>query len=74
MPVVDDTTFSAIVFMVIVTTVITPPLLKWSMGQGGAGPGEDPPDDGAVPHPHPDVSAPETPEDDPKDGPAPVLN
>ena len=61
--VVDDTTFSAIVFMVIVTTVITPPLLKWSLGQGGAGPGEDPPPDGAVPEPHPDVSAPPTPEE-----------
>ncbi|MFH5806607.1 cation:proton antiporter [Alienimonas sp. DA493] len=60
--VVDDTTFSAIVFMVIVTTVITPPLLKWSLAQGGAGPGEDPPADGDVPEPHPDVADPRSPE------------
>jgi len=62
--VVDDTTFSAIVFMVIVTTVITPPLLKWSMASGGAGPDENPPDDGDVPTPHPDVSAPPEPDRD----------
>jgi Kef-type K+ transport system membrane component KefB len=31
-PVVDDSTFSAIVFMVMATTLVTPPLLKWSMG------------------------------------------
>jgi Kef-type K+ transport system membrane component KefB len=30
-PVIDATTFSAIVFVVVVTTVITPPALKWSL-------------------------------------------
>lgn len=30
-PVVDDATFSAIVVMVMVTTMVTPPLLKWAM-------------------------------------------
>jgi Kef-type K+ transport system membrane component KefB len=30
-PVVDATTFNALVFMVIATTMVTPPLLKWSM-------------------------------------------
>ncbi|QDT15284.1 cation:proton antiporter [Alienimonas californiensis] len=63
--VVDDTTFSAIVFMVIVTTVITPPLLKWSMAQGGAGPGEHPPDDRDIPVPPPDVT--HSPDRDPHD-------
>lgn len=32
-PVIDKGTFSAIVVMVMVTTMITPPLLKWSMGK-----------------------------------------
>ena len=36
-PIVDRATFSAVVVMVIVTTLITPPLLKWSLGRGGKG-------------------------------------
>jgi Kef-type K+ transport system membrane component KefB len=39
--IVDDATFSAIVVMVILTTMVTPPALKWSLGrrtQGGAAP------------------------------------
>ncbi|HEX4824489.1 MAG TPA: cation:proton antiporter [Candidatus Polarisedimenticolaceae bacterium] len=31
--IVDDAVFSAIVVMVVVTTLITPPLLKWSLGR-----------------------------------------
>jgi Kef-type K+ transport system membrane component KefB len=31
--IVDEATFSALVVMVIVTTMITPPLLKWSVGR-----------------------------------------
>ncbi|NNJ27555.1 High-affinity Na(+)/H(+) antiporter NhaS3 [Planctomycetes bacterium LzC2] len=53
-PVINDTTFSAIVFMVIVTTVITPPLLKWSLGQGDED--DDPRDGGDFPTPNPDVT------------------
>jgi Kef-type K+ transport system membrane component KefB len=34
-PVVDAGVFSAIVIMVIVTTMMTPPALKWSLGRGG---------------------------------------
>jgi Kef-type K+ transport system membrane component KefB len=30
-PVVDHAVFSAVVIMVIVTTIATPPLLKWSL-------------------------------------------
>ncbi len=33
MPVVSQDTFSAIVIMVMITTLITPPLLKWAMGE-----------------------------------------
>ncbi len=33
-PVVSDSTFSAIVIMVIVTTMVTPPFLKWSLLKG----------------------------------------
>ncbi|MEM9701183.1 MAG: cation:proton antiporter [Planctomycetota bacterium] len=44
-PVVDDTTFSAIVFMVIVTTVITPPLLKWSLDARDPEDEDPPPDE-----------------------------
>lgn len=33
-PVIDAPTFSAVVVMVIVTTMVTPPALKWSMGRG----------------------------------------
>jgi Kef-type K+ transport system membrane component KefB len=32
--VIDDATFSAVVIMVIVTTMITPPALKWSLARG----------------------------------------
>ncbi|MCH2203753.1 MAG: cation:proton antiporter [Fuerstiella sp.] len=32
-PVVDDATFSAIVMMVMITTMISPPMLKWSLGR-----------------------------------------
>ncbi|WP_197489109.1 cation:proton antiporter [Planctomyces sp. SH-PL14] len=32
-PVVDSTTYTALVFMVMATTIITPPLLKWSMNR-----------------------------------------
>lgn len=46
-PVVDDNTFSAVVVMVMITTMVTPPLLKWSLLRGdkkpadqAAGPGE----------------------------------
>ena len=45
-PVVNDTTFSAIIFMVLITTLVTPPLLKWAMNRGGTptdGPILDPP-------------------------------
>jgi Kef-type K+ transport system membrane component KefB len=34
--IVDDGVFSAVVVMVIVTTVITPPALKWSFGRAAA--------------------------------------
>ena len=34
-PVIDDATFSAIVFMVMVTTLVAPPLLRWSLRHGG---------------------------------------
>ena len=33
-PVVQPATFSAVVIMVVITTMITPPLLKWSLGRG----------------------------------------
>jgi Kef-type K+ transport system membrane component KefB len=33
-PVINSATFGAVVVMVIVTTLVTPPLLKWSLGQG----------------------------------------
>jgi Kef-type K+ transport system membrane component KefB len=29
--IIDNTTYSAVVIMVLVTTLITPPLLKWTM-------------------------------------------
>jgi len=35
-PVVTDSTFSAIIFMVMVTTLVTPPLLKWSLNRRGS--------------------------------------
>jgi Kef-type K+ transport system membrane component KefB len=36
-PVVDASTFSAIVIMVILTTLLTPPALAWALRRGGAG-------------------------------------
>lgn len=36
-PVISAGTFSAVIVMVMVTTLVTPPLLKWSMGRGPAG-------------------------------------
>lgn len=33
-PVVDNNTFSAVVVMVMITTMVTPPLLKWSLSRG----------------------------------------
>jgi Kef-type K+ transport system membrane component KefB len=49
-PVIDDDTFSAIVVMVMITTMVTPPLLKWALTRGDAEstPQETPPDDGAA--------------------------
>jgi len=35
--VVTDSTFSALVMMVIITTLVTPPALKWSQGRAGNG-------------------------------------
>ena len=37
-PVIGSSTFSAVVIMVIVTTLITPPLLKWSLARAGVAP------------------------------------
>jgi len=34
-PVIDRSTFSAVVVMVMVTTLVTPPALKWSLGRRG---------------------------------------
>lgn len=34
-PVVSDATFAAIIFMIMVTTLVTPPLLKWSLNRRG---------------------------------------
>ena len=31
--IINDATFSAVVVMVIVTTIVTPPALKWSLGR-----------------------------------------
>ncbi|MBM80684.1 MAG: sodium:proton antiporter [Planctomycetaceae bacterium] len=51
-PVIGDSTFSAVVVMVMVTTMVTPPLLKWSMSKGSSsveggetGAGDDAPTD-----------------------------
>lgn len=33
--IIDEATFSAVVVMVIVTTMVTPPALKWSLGRAG---------------------------------------
>jgi Kef-type K+ transport system membrane component KefB len=46
--VVDESTFSAIVVMVIVTTMITPPALKWSLGRRSAGATRPPAGPGGV--------------------------
>ena len=35
-PIVDSSVFSAVVIMVIVTTMVTPPALKWSLARGEA--------------------------------------
>jgi hypothetical protein len=32
-PVINSATFGAVVIMVIITTLVTPPSLKWSMGR-----------------------------------------
>jgi hypothetical protein len=37
-PVVDGATFSAVVVMVIVTTMVTPPALKWRLSRLGRAP------------------------------------
>jgi Kef-type K+ transport system membrane component KefB len=37
-PVIGSATFGAVVIMVIVTTLVTPPLLKWSLARTGLGP------------------------------------
>jgi Na+:H+ antiporter len=34
-PVINAATFGAVVIMVIITTLVTPPALKWSLGRGG---------------------------------------
>jgi Kef-type K+ transport system membrane component KefB len=34
-PIIDSTLYSIVVFMVLVTTVVTPPALKWSLGRAG---------------------------------------
>lgn len=39
-PVISPGTYSAVVVMVMMTTMVTPPLLKWSMTRGAA-PGDD---------------------------------
>ena len=33
-PVISPSTFSAVVAMVVVTTMVTPPALKWSLARG----------------------------------------
>jgi Kef-type K+ transport system membrane component KefB len=41
-PVIGSATFAAVVIMVIITTLVTPPLLKWSLGRSSATPEEEP--------------------------------
>lgn len=41
-PVISDSTYSAIIVMVMVTTLVTPPLLKWSLGRRGTPGPEEP--------------------------------
>ena len=48
-PVINDATFSAIVVMVMVTTMVTPPLLKWALTRKS-----DEPDANPMPEPHDD--------------------
>ncbi len=40
--IISDSTFSAVVVMVIVTTMVTPPALKWSLGRLGPAEKKDP--------------------------------
>lgn len=40
-PVIDDNTFSAIVVMVMITTMVTPPLLKWALTRKETAPAEN---------------------------------
>jgi Kef-type K+ transport system membrane component KefB len=40
-PIIGSSTFSAVVIMVIVTTLITPPLLKWSLARAGVAPAQE---------------------------------
>jgi hypothetical protein len=35
--VIDGALYSAVVIMVMLTTLVTPPALKWSLGRGPAG-------------------------------------
>jgi Kef-type K+ transport system membrane component KefB len=35
-PIIDSTTFSAVIVMVIITTMATPPALKWSLARASA--------------------------------------
>jgi hypothetical protein len=36
-PIVDDEIYSAVVIMVVITTMATPPALKWSLGRSVRG-------------------------------------
>ena len=36
-PVIGPSTFSAVVAMVVITTMVTPPALKWSLARGARG-------------------------------------
>lgn len=42
-PVIDNALFSALVVMVIATTVLTPPALKWSLTRRARSPTKEPP-------------------------------
>jgi Kef-type K+ transport system membrane component KefB len=41
-PVINSATFAAVVIMVIVTTLVTPPLLKWSLARDASAPADEP--------------------------------
>jgi Kef-type K+ transport system membrane component KefB len=56
-PIVSGELFSAIVVMVVVTTMITPPVLKWSLERRRIGGVAEPPQAGAEPPARPDDSA-----------------